>query len=342
MSQNNMNQKNWNEWKIDKRSQKDIEDRIEELASSYVPEWHPDRENPDIGSVIAKIFASQMAENLKRYNQVLERYHTEFVNMLGISLLPPKPASATVVMELVHDTIPGAAVYKGTKLLADTEQDSGQIIFETAHNLYVTNSVLESVFMTTENGGKIIPLKGRFETAEIAGAAGTGEEETFAEEENGLIPFRLFGNELEGIQKNALLLYHSMALDVENNNIYVKIQGNAKLLEKIAKRRYQFYYLAEEGLVPVEKVQVLSDGETVILRKEKKNLKTELEGKQYSLLALVAEEPIEENFSVSRIAMSSSGEKASADFAGSGATDFDVQSFDPFGDTLSLYQECYL
>ena len=89
MSQNNMIQKNWNEWKIDKRSREDLENRIEELASSYVPEWHFDRENPDIGSVIAKIFADQMAGNLQRYNQVLEKYHTEFVNMLGISLLPP-------------------------------------------------------------------------------------------------------------------------------------------------------------------------------------------------------------------------------------------------------------
>lgn len=345
MSQNNMNQKNWNELKIDKRSREDIEDRIEELASSYVPEWHFDRENPDIGSVIAKIFAAQMAGNIKRYNQVLERYHTEFVNMLGISLLPPKPATATVVMDLVRDTIPGATVYKGTKLLAETEQEGGQIIFETAHNLYVTNSVLEAVFMTIESDGKIIPLKGRFEPAWITDGTVMAEEEEEAfdgEEENGLTPFRLFGSELNGIQKNALLLYHSIVLDVENNNIYMKLQGNSKLIKKIEEKRYRFYYLAEEGLIPVEKVQVLSDGETVILRKEKKNLKTELEGKQYSLLALVAEEPVEENLSVSRIAMSSSGDRAFADFAGSGATDFDVQSFDPFGDTLSLYQECYL
>ena len=143
MSQNSMNQKNWNEWKIDKRSQADIEDRIRKLASSYVPEWHFDRENPDIGSGIL------------RYNQVLEKYHTEFVNMLGISLLPAKPAAATVLMNLVRDTIPGIQVYKGTKLLAETDRDGDQIIFETMHNLYVTNSVLEAVFMTEEKEGKI-------------------------------------------------------------------------------------------------------------------------------------------------------------------------------------------
>ena len=339
MSQNNMIQKNWNEWKIDKRSREDLENRIEELASSYVPEWHFDRENPDIGSVIAKIFADQMAGNLQRYNQVLEKYHTEFVNMLGISLLPPKPAAATVLMNLVRDTIEGVFVYKGTKLLADSGKDGEQIIFETSHNLYVTNSVLEAVFMTKGAQGKIIPLKGRFEPAKIV-------EDDFAEEpvmeDAPLRPFRLFGSQEKGIEKNGLILYHSVVLDVEHNNIYVKLQGNEKLVEKIRDGQYRFYYLAEEGLIPVEETKVLSDRETVVLKKEKKNVRTKLEGQEYSLLALMAEEPVMENDSLSRIAVSSSGEKASAEFAGSGVTDFDPQSFDPFGDTLSLYQECFL
>ena len=104
MNQNNMKQMSEREWKIDRRTAGDIEDRIEELASSYVPEWHFDREHPDIGSVIGKLFAGQMEGNIGRYNQVLSRYHTEFINLLGISLLPAKPAEATVLLRLVQDT----------------------------------------------------------------------------------------------------------------------------------------------------------------------------------------------------------------------------------------------
>ena len=73
---------------LDSRTRLDIEKRIQELAASYVPEWNFDMENPDIGGVIAKLYAAQMEGNIERYNQVLEKYHTEFVNMLGITLLP--------------------------------------------------------------------------------------------------------------------------------------------------------------------------------------------------------------------------------------------------------------
>ncbi len=340
MSQNNsMNQRNGNRWKMDKWSRTDIEDRIRQLASSYVPEWQFDREHPDIGSVIAEIFVGQMAENILRYNQVLERYHTEFVNMLGISLLPAKPAAATVLMNLVRDTIPGIEIYKGTKLLAETGGDKDQIIFETAHNLYVTNSVLEAMFMTEEKEGKIIPLKGAFKSPTLIRDEREPEDEE-TEYEPG--PFRLFASGRKGIEKHALVLYHSAVLDVEDNHIYVKVWNGETLLRKIEDRAYRFHYRAEEGLIPVEQVSVLSDRETVVLKKEKKNRKIKLDGMEYSLLALVAEEPVKENIQVSRIAISSCGKRVLAEFAGNGDMEFDPREFDPFGDTLSLFQECFL
>ena len=162
-----MNQTSGNEWKLKSDSQKDIENKIEKLANVYVPEWKFDVQNPDIGSVIGMIFAGQMADNIERYNQVLDKYHTEFINMLGISLLPAKPASAIVLMELVEDTLPGVDVPKGTRLLAETEGEQDELIFETAHNLHITNSDLSYVFMTKGLDGKIIPLKGHFDCPEL-------------------------------------------------------------------------------------------------------------------------------------------------------------------------------
>ena len=172
MNRNSMKQKNGNEWNIDSRTARDIEDRIEELAASYVPEWHFDRENPDIGSVIGKIFAGQMEGNIGRLNQVLARYHTEFVNLLGISLLPAKPAGATVLLGLVQDTIPVVQVQKGTRFLADTDDEEDQVIFETEHNLYVTGASLDYAFMTLQKDGSVLPLKGSFS------APGIVEEES--------------------------------------------------------------------------------------------------------------------------------------------------------------------
>ena len=349
MNRNSMNRKNWNESKIDYRSAKEIEDRIEELAISYVPEWHFDRENPDIGSVISKIFAYQMEGNIERYNQVLERYHTEFVNMLGISLLPARPAEAIVLMDLVQDTIPGVEVYKGTKLLAEAaDEDAQQIVFETIHNLYVTNSTLEYVFMTESDEGRIVPLKGNFRVEQIVEGEQSEEEETApeavpeTEESEDLKKFRLFASGENGIQKNALLFYHTAVLDVENDNIYVKLTGDPKLTEKIRKGEFRFWYYAEEDLLPVEHVEVLADSETVILQKERGNRKIEIDGVSYSLLALLAETPVRESITLTQMKAASSGSEVPAEFVNDGDRDFDVDSFDPFGDTLSLYQECYL
>lgn len=345
MNRNSMNQKNWNESKIDHRSAKEIEDRIGELALSYVPEWHFDRENPDIGSAISKIFAYQMEGNIERYNQILERYHTEFVNMLGISLLPAKPAEAIVLMGLVQDTIPGAEIYKGTKLLAETgEENARQIVFETIHNLYVTNSTLEYMFMTESGGGRIIPLKGSFIPQQIVEEVRTEEAGADQETEESVKfkSFRLFLSGENGVQKNALLFYHMSALDIEGDNIYVKLAGDPKLIEKIQEGEFRFWYYGVDGLIPIEHVEVLADSETVILKKEQKNRKIEIDGTAYSLLVLQTEAPVRENITLTQMKVASSGSEVSAEFVNDGDRDFDVDSFEPFGDTLSLYQECYL
>ena len=87
------------------------------------------------------------------------------------------------------------------------------------------------------------------------------EEEIPAREgdEGGLHAFRLFGHSLHlrSIHRNALLLYHPAALDVENNPIYLKITGNAPLLESIKRGAYGFWYYAQEGFLPVESVIIL-------------------------------------------------------------------------------------
>ena len=84
MSQNSMTRpplkserKNMNKMlktdQIDTRTASDIEERIEELAKSYTPEWHYSEDDPDIGVTIAKIFAGQMSDNINMYNEVIEK-----------------------------------------------------------------------------------------------------------------------------------------------------------------------------------------------------------------------------------------------------------------------------
>ena len=71
------------EFLIDPRSEKELRAKLLQLAASYTPEWVPDEADPDVGLTAGLIFTSQMAGNLRRLNQVVEKYHTEFVNMLN-------------------------------------------------------------------------------------------------------------------------------------------------------------------------------------------------------------------------------------------------------------------
>ncbi|MCD7805960.1 MAG: hypothetical protein LUH19_01310 [Lachnospiraceae bacterium] len=329
-----------NQYEIDDRSRTQLEEEMETLAASYVPEWRFDRENPDIGSALVKVFAGQMYGNIVRCNQVLEKYHTEFVNLLGISLLPARPAQAVVIMEPVQNTIPGVEVLKGTRLLADVDDYDGQIIFETLHDLYVTAATLRAVFMTEKKTGAIVPLLGHFEPpAIVEELSGTGENINPAE--SGLKPFYLFSSKEKGIGQHALLIYHSRALDVEDDNIYIRFTGGGELMEALRRGDFCFQYYSEEGLITVEEVKPADDS-TLILRKQKKNKRVEIDSGTYGLLVLKALKPVQNTFTLEDLRISSSGKAVSAEFVGNGNEDLDPESFLPFGDTLSLYQECYI
>ena len=93
---------NHDELTLDSRTQADLCARVEELAASYTPEWRFDRRDPDIGSTLALIYTGQMADNIRRLNQLPEKYHTEFVNLLGLTLKPAYPASGVAVVELLR------------------------------------------------------------------------------------------------------------------------------------------------------------------------------------------------------------------------------------------------
>ena len=346
-----MNRKNyWNDEKLSCQSAEEIEKRIAQLAEYYVPEWNFDPNNPDIGGTIAKIFCKQMEGNINRYYQVLDKYYVEFINMLGLSLLPAKPAASVLALSLVKNTIPGLELYKGTKFLASTDKEDEQLIFETQHNVYITNSHINTVFMTQQKEGKILPLLGELKPVEFLPAKEQEEEaegwlDGQEEEEEGIrtiSPFSLFRSKEKGIERNALLFYHAFALDIENNNIFLQIEGNDELVRKIARKEILLYYYSSSGAVPIEELVYEEDRGSFVFQKSEENEKVSLGDGEYSLFFLEAAGPVTENYSIDRICVSSMGEATAAEGVSNATTDFKPDSFEPFTDTLALYQECYI
>ena len=107
----------------------EIEEKIEKLAASYIPEWRFDRNDPDIGSVIAQVFAKQTEENYNLMSLMPERYHLEFVNMLDFTLNPAQPAGSLVIFNLYGGVLPGAQLPKGTRLSAEPgRSEAGNVL----------------------------------------------------------------------------------------------------------------------------------------------------------------------------------------------------------------------
>ena len=342
---------------IDSRTEQDIFEEITSLAKSYDTGWIPDPEDPDIGSALANIYAHEMSMNINRMNEIMDRYHTEFVNMLDISLLPARPASSIVVCELSDDTLPGAGIPKGTKLLTGEDEP---IVFETEHGLYVTGSKLEAVFQADRETGAVVPLLGRFANPELIPGeqliekyrnrdkkveAGepeeTGSEELSEESTASTIrPFTLFGEE-GGIDRNIICFYHPTVFECENDNLFVRIEGGDRLVSAIEDGKVHFAFVSEEGIKGFPYCEK-KDDHTFTLRKYDKNRKIASGNRTYGVLLMIADHAPEESIHVDRISFSAQGRAVSAENVNNGANDLDADAFLPFTDTLSVFDDCYI
>lgn len=327
-------------FKMDSRSVEDIQKQMKALAAGYVPEWNFSSVSPDIGSVLALIFANQMGRNVNRFNDMLERYRTELINLMEISPRAARPAQTTVLMKVATEAEEGIGIAKGSKFLADTEEE--KIVFETAFPVYLTPSKLRTIFMTSGISGRVLPIKGELKRKNyIEDGQMDIQEEVFSKDtETEMAPFSLFRFAGEGLERQAVVLYHSYIFDVKEEVIYCRIEGAPELLKGIEQGRYRFLYYTEEGFLPVENCYL--KGDLILLEKQKENLSVEIKGQSYSVFVLEANEPQKEAITMNSISFSSAGFPKQAEYVGNGTTDYEPNRFQLFGNTLSLFAECYI
>ena len=346
---------------VDTRNRADILAKFKELAASYTPEWSFNPEDPDIGSVLALLFADQLKENIDRYNNTLETDYVELSNMLGISPRPAFPAHSIVLMNMIQDTIPGQKLKKGTKLLGSPDAEN-PIIFETAHSIYITESRLKSMFMASGLTGKVIPLKGDFPpldyiTGKVVRPIVEGEEETQVEEisndfeeepvsetedENpGLTPFNLFDFSKEGYGLQGLVMYHAHLFDEVDNDIYMELKEGGSLAKDIASGDYELLYYCEDGFKPITDLRLEND-RYIVFKKDGQCAKIREGGQEYAALLLKPKKIIDRNVTVGDIRFSSNGSPRKADYIGNGNIELEAEEFRPFGETLSLFAELYI
>jgi predicted phage baseplate assembly protein len=115
----------------------------------YTPEW-TDLNESDPGVTLVELFAWLGEMILWRLNRVPDKNYLKFLELIGIELNPPKPASVELSFKLtLKDKDPeGGFVWipQGTKVSPSEQADGGgPVIFETDDNLYAVAAQLSAL-----------------------------------------------------------------------------------------------------------------------------------------------------------------------------------------------------
>ncbi len=331
---------------IDPRTESELREDIRRLAKSYVPEWAFDPSNPDVGSVLALLFASQMAGNIRRLNQVVDKYHTEFINLLDLSLKAAYPAAGVAVFELIPDTVDGVNVPRGVKLLSQGEGEE-RVVFETQQDVFVSNARLTDIISVCP--GSICPLRGDWKEQpliepqrELAFTPVDLEEPEHIMPEE---PIKLFDCSGGNIARSALVLYHNSLFDTAEGvsvSVYVKDaqtgESLAPWLSDPANCRWS--YLSADGLKTLG-ARASADG-GVVLDKGGENEHIRLDGEEYAVLCAETIGMPDYAVDCRSLEVSSSCEPTPPDCVVHNDEQLDTENCLPFGQVASIFDECYI
>lgn len=143
------------QYTLDQRVLSSIQEEIRGLAASYVPQWKYRADSQDMGCVIANIYAEQMAENIQQYNALLARYEDKLAEMTMLCPECARPAEGVVVLQAAAEGIREADVKKGSRFFGQSGETETPIVFESVHDVHVTNAKITKILSVSEKKGEV-------------------------------------------------------------------------------------------------------------------------------------------------------------------------------------------
>lgn len=308
----------------DQRRAEEIRRQIRELAASYVPEWKFSEENPDIGSIIAMIYAKQTEETIRLFDGSFSRFRTMFADLMGMALRPARAAQSIVVMKARDRS--GAVVGKATKLTARAKEGE-PLIFETMQDLFVSGVSLTDIVGISCGHASIRSYLGEMKAwAPFPVTEGQGPEEEGRE-----------------IWKQELVIYHGDLFDRAGMQAGIRFSGEKSARELASlfsdERRYRFLYDSGTGLREIE--QVRREGDRIILRTEGTFGRLPFYGEKTGAVILHQLMP-GDGISIKSVELFGDAGRRKAEYVSDEMFEQDVDCFRPFGEELALYRECYI
>ena len=124
--------------KIDWRDREALLRDLKALIPFYTPQWRVGESGP--GRALVEAFLLFQREVITRLNRVPDKLFLDFLDRLGLSLLPALPARAPVVFTLAQGTTEDVIVPAGTGVAA------GEIAFQTEAAFVASPATLKAAF----------------------------------------------------------------------------------------------------------------------------------------------------------------------------------------------------
>ncbi|WP_329215714.1 putative baseplate assembly protein [Streptomyces sp. NBC_01485] len=121
---------------LDDRRFQDLVDEAKRLVMRRCPEW-TDHNVSDPGITLIETFAHMTEQLLYRLNQVPDRLHITFLNLIGLRILPPTPAHVPVTFWLSSPARARLTIAAGTRAGTLRTATAESVVFTTREDLAV-------------------------------------------------------------------------------------------------------------------------------------------------------------------------------------------------------------
>lgn len=125
---------------------------FEDLASEFVPEWKFDKNGNDFGIALSKIFCEMQEDTIIRLNKSVYNIYLMFLKLIGVSPNPQRPSRGLISVSSSKSSMI-SFIKKGSKI-----SSKGDVIFETAEDMFVMYNEIQSIFMTDKSRKKIVKV----------------------------------------------------------------------------------------------------------------------------------------------------------------------------------------